>query len=86
MMYPFMEMSDGTVVEHSQVMEEKGRKRVYVYFERNTKDGYASAKCQLPDYFWMYIDGFTNEEVDKFERLLENSANLLPLARRKKEA
>ena len=86
MMYPFMEMADGTVVEHSQIMQEKGRDRVYVYFERQTKEGYASAKCQLPDYFWMYIDGFDEEEIRKFEKILQENARLLPLARKSVES
>ena len=85
MMYPFIEMSDGTVVEHSQIMQEKGKTRLYVYFERQTESSYASAKLQLPDYFWMYIDGFSQEEIARFERILEENSRLLPLARRSKK-
>ena len=80
MMYPFMELPDGTAVEHSQVVEEKGKKKIFVYFERETEKGYDSAKCEYPNFFWAYNDGFTNEEIDNFEALLRRCRDLLPLS------
>ena len=85
MMYPFMQLPDGTAIEHSQVIREKGKEKVVVYFERDTKESFASAKCELPAFFWVYIDGFTEQEIASMEALLRKNAKLLPLMGREKE-
>lgn len=48
MMYPYMTLADGTEIVHSQVIEENGKKKVIVNFERPTEDGFDSARCELP--------------------------------------
>lgn len=77
MMYPYMKLSDETEIVHSHLIEENGEKRVEVHFERPTEDGFDTARCSLPSYKWIRIDGFTEEEIANFEIFLRNNAHLL---------
>ena len=52
MMYPYMTLSDETEIVHSQLIEDKGIKKVIVNFERPTDNGFDSARCELPEYKW----------------------------------
>ncbi len=78
MMHPFMQLADGTHVEHSQIVTEKGKGKILIYFEREKDGSYDSAKCEYPKMFWNYIEGFTNEEIAQFEKMLKENAHLLP--------
>lgn len=77
MMYPYMTLSDETEIVHSQIIEEDGQKKVFVHFERPTEDGFDSARCELPEYRWVSREGFSDEEIQMFEKLLESNAHLL---------
>lgn len=77
MMYPYMTLSDDTEIVHSQIIEEDGQKKVIVHFERPTEDGFDSARCELPDYRWVSREGFSDEDMRLFEKLLESNAHLL---------
>ena len=44
MMYPYMTLSDETEIVHSQLIEDKGIKKVIVNFERPTDNGFDSAR------------------------------------------
>ncbi len=54
MMYPYMILSDETEIVHSQILEENGIQKVIVHFERPTENGFDSARCELPDYIWLF--------------------------------
>ena len=77
MMYPYMTLSDETEIVHSQIIEEDGQKKLFVHFERPTEDGFDSARCELPEYRWVSREGFSDEEIQMFEKLLESNAHLL---------
>lgn len=77
MMYPYMTLADGTEIVHSQVIEEDGKQRVVVHFERPTEEGFDSARCELPEYRWLYHEGYSDTEIKKFEQLLHSNALLL---------
>ena len=77
MMYPYMTLSDETEIVHSQIIEEDGQKKVFAHFERPTEDGFDSARCELPEYRWVSREGFSDEEIQMFEKLLESNAHLL---------
>ena len=49
-MYPYTTLSDETEVVYSNVIEENGKKKIIVHFERPTEDGFDLARCELPDY------------------------------------
>ena len=77
MMYPCMTLSDETEIVHSQLIEDKGIKKVIVNFERPTDNGFDSARCELPEYKWTEKEGYSDEEIAFFEKLLHNNAHLL---------
>jgi len=77
MMYSYIILADETEIVHSQILEENGEKTVEVHFERATEDGFDSARCSLPSYKWIKREGFSDEEIRVFEKLLHNNAHLL---------
>lgn len=77
MMYPYMTLSDETEIVHSQLIEDKGIKKVIVNFERPTDNGFDSARCELPEYKWTEKEWYSDEEIAFFEKLLHSNAHLL---------
>lgn len=77
MMYPYMTLSDETEIVHSQLIEDKGIKKVIVNFELPTDNGFDSARCELPEYKWTEKEGYSDEEIAFFEKLLHSNAHLL---------
>lgn len=78
MMYPYMTLSDGTEVVHSDIKEKDGMETVLVHFERPTESGFDSARCELPSYTWTPWEGsFSPEEYEFFTRYLQANAHLL---------
>ncbi|MCI6238856.1 MAG: hypothetical protein SPG98_10415 [Porcincola intestinalis] len=74
-MYPFLTLDDGTEIVHSQILEQ-GKVKVYVE-KADAKDGFHHATCFLPEYRWEDIFGFTQEDIARYQRIIENSANLI---------
>ena len=60
-----------------EIIEKDGMKKVIVNFERPTESGFDSARCELPDYKWTERDGYSDEEIEMFEKLLHSNAHLL---------
>ena len=78
MMYPYITLPDETEIVHSQLIEdENGKQKVIVNFERPTENGFDSARCELPDYTWTEREGYSDEEISMFEKLLQSNAHLL---------
>lgn len=76
-MYPYMTLADETEIVHSHLIEEDGEQKVLVHFERPTDNEFDSARCELPSYNWVLIDGYSKEEIGLFEQLLRNHFYLL---------
>lgn len=76
-MYPYMTLADETEIVHSQIITEGEVRKVIVHFERPTENGFDSARCELPDYKWLMIEGYTEQEIELFEKLLHSNAHLL---------
>lgn len=77
MMYPYLTLSDETEIVHSQIIEEDGIQKVEVHFERPTENGFDVARCILPEYKWIKKEGFSKEEINMFEKLLQSNAHLI---------
>ena len=77
MMYPYMTLDDETEIVHSQIIHEEGKEKVIVNFERPTQDGFDSARCELPSYRWISIEGYSAEDIELFETCLHSNAHLL---------
>lgn len=73
MLYPYMTLNDGTEIVHSQVLEGN---RVLVHFERPTENGFDNARCELPSYTWLYVNGYSEDEIRSFMALLHRHAHL----------
>ncbi len=74
-MYPFMTLPDDTEIVHSEVKED-GRVKVYIETP-DEKDGFHHASCYLPTYEWAEIEGYSEEEMLRFTKLLRNNAHLI---------
>ena len=78
MMYPFMTLNDKTEIVHSEALtDDQGREYVRVYIERPIMQGFQSAECRLPDYTWVMNDGFSQEEIDEFQKYIESIAHVI---------
>ncbi len=77
MMYEYMELSDETLITHSQLLGDGENKTVQVHFERPVEGGFDTARCELPSYKWIKREGFTDDEIKNFTRFLENNAHLI---------
>ena len=75
MMYPFLTLDDNTEIVHSQMLSDG---RVKVYIEKpDEKDCFHHATCYLPNYEWVDISGFTNEEINRYKEIIESTAHLI---------
>lgn len=75
-MYPYMTLNDGTEITHSALIGQGETQSVEVCFQRPKADGAEHALCVLPGYSWKLRNGFTDEEICYFEKLLQNNAHL----------
>ena len=74
MMYPFLQLNDGTEIVHSEMFADG---TVKIYVERPVESGFNSAYCILPQYQWVEIVGFTVEEINEHQKVLESTAHLI---------
>ena len=74
MMYPFMKLDDNTEIVHSEMLDDE---RVKVYIERPINGGFNFATCWLPSYEWNGIEGFSQNEIDRYHEIIESTAHLI---------
>ena len=77
MMYPFMTLNDNTEIVYTEAMIIDEKKSVKVYIEKPVEGGFHSAECYLPQYEWKNIEGFSKEEVKKYQDILESTAHII---------
>ena len=77
MMYPYIKFADETEVTFSQIIEKDNIETIQVHFERATEAGFDSARCELPSYTWINIEGYSENEIKEFEEFLRHNAHLL---------
>lgn len=75
MMYPFMTLNDDTEITHSE-MKSDGRVKVYIETP-DLKDGFHNATCYLPDYTWEDITGYSDAELNYYDKLVHDNAHLI---------
>jgi hypothetical protein len=75
MMYPYLTLDEDTEIVHSD-MDENGHVKVYIE-QADEADGFHSAVCMLPSYEWRDIVGFTDDEIKRFQQLVENNAHII---------
>jgi len=77
MMYPFMTLNDNTEIVYTEAMIIDEKKSVKVYIEKPVEGGFHSAECYLPQYEWKNIEGFSKEEVKRYQDILESTAHII---------
>ncbi len=75
MMYPFLQLDDNTEIVHSEMLP-NGEVKVYVE-KPDEKDCFHNAYCYLPSYRWENIFGFSDEEIAKYQSIIESVAHLI---------
>jgi hypothetical protein len=70
-----MTLADNTEVVHSHIKNENDKKTVDIHFERPKPYGFDSARISLPSYEWILRDGFTDNEIKKFEEFAARHAH-----------
>ncbi len=75
MMYPFMTLDDNAEIVHFE-MGKDGCVKVYIE-KPDAKDGFHRATCYLPTYTWEDILGFSDEEIDRYKKVIESTAHLI---------
>jgi hypothetical protein len=71
-----MTLPDETLITHSQLMNKDGAQTVEVHFERPAKDDFDMARCSLPSYEWIIRDGYSDQEILGFEKMLRDGAHI----------
>lgn len=75
MMYPFLTLDDDTEIVHSEKLPDK---RVKVYIEKpDAKDCFHHATCYLPQYTWTDVNGFSGDEIKRYQKIIESTAHLI---------
>ncbi len=75
MMYPFLTLDDKTEIVYSE-MYKNGTVKVYIE-KPDAEDCFHYATCYLPRYEWEGIYGFTQEEIAKYQQIIESTAHLI---------
>ena len=73
MMYKFIELPDKTEITHSD-MRDDGTVKVCV--EKPVEGDFKTAYCELPSYRWYDVEGYTKEELEEQQRIVESLAHL----------
>ena len=77
MMYLYMVLSDNTEITHSHIIKKDDIQQMEVHFERPTEAGFDVARCVLPALSWIKREGFSDNEIAKFENFLRCNVHLL---------
>ncbi len=73
MMYPFLTLDDDTEIVHSEMLE-NGEVKVYIE-KPDKKDAFHNATCFLPNYRWEDINGFSDEEIKEYQKIVKAKNN-----------
>ena len=74
MLYPFITLDDNTQIVHSELLSD-GQVRVCI--EQPIYRGFNSATCMLPSYTWSEVEGFSSEDIRRFQQIIEDGAHLI---------
>ena len=74
-MYPFLQIDGDTEIVHSEMLP-SGEVKVYIE-KPDVKDGFHHATCFLPRYRWEDVCGFTDQEMSRFQEVIESTARLI---------
>lgn len=64
-----MTLNDDTEITHSE-MKDDGTVKVYIETP-DEKDGFHNVVCWLPDFKWEKINGYSDDEMRYFKKLIQ---------------
>ena len=74
-MYPFLQIDGDTEIVHSDMLL-NGEVKVYIE-KPDAEDGFHHAACFLPQYRWEDVYGFSEQEMSRFQEVVESTAHLI---------
>ena len=74
MLYPYMTLEDDTEIVHSEMGVDG---TVKVHIERPVEGGFHSATCELPEYKWSDVVGFSETDIHEFSDIIESGSHLI---------
>lgn len=74
-MYPCLTLDDGAEIVHSE-MKQDGKVKVYVE-KPDEKDCFHFGTCWLPSYRWEDINGFSKEELARYDETIRSVSHLI---------
>ncbi|MGN0361232.1 MAG: hypothetical protein ACI4ET_00130 [Bilifractor sp.] len=77
MLYPFMTLEDNTEIVHSESYIENNKEHVRVEIEKPVEGGFHSAECILPEYEWRNVQGFTQDDIMRYQKIIESVAHII---------
>lgn len=77
MLYPFMTLEDHTEIVHSEAFIQDEAEHVRVCIEKPVDGGFCYAECLLPEYAWDKVDGFSDEDIQIFQGMIEDMAHII---------
>lgn len=75
MMFPFLTLDDSTEIVHSQTLK-SGNVKAYIE-KPDEKGGFHYATCFLPEYRWADVFGFSDVDIQKYQKIIESTAQLI---------
>lgn len=75
MMYPYMTLNDDTEITHSEMLPD-GQVKVYIETP-DEKVCFRHATCWLPKYRWEGVYEYSEEDIARFQDIIESTAHLI---------
>jgi len=66
-----LQLDDKTEIVHSDMRPDG---KVKVYIEKPVEGGFHCATCFVPGYQWQNIEGFSKNEINKYQEIVESVA------------
>lgn len=86
MMWEIDCLDDGTVVTCSQIIRNNGQEQIEAHFERPIMGGFDAARFVMPGHRWLFVKGYSAEEVNRFTKfLLQNRDKIWDYSEKKGE-
>lgn len=70
-MHEYITLDDNTAIAYSDM---KADGTVKVYIEKPIEGGFHHVTCYLPKFEWCDNDGFSDDDIAKFQKIIENYA------------
>ena len=74
-MYPFLQIVEDTEIIHLNMLP-NGEVKVYIE-KPDAKDSFHHATCFCRSTRWEDVCGFTNQELSRFQEVIESTAHLI---------